>query len=205
MKNYLLGIFLLLCSSYLQAQDSIFSQKHIFSLGINEGVKTFVGDNFISKSYKASLFTGFDVRIRIYENIGVGGLYEYSKPSIKSFQYIGNSSKSKMKSWNWYLFYNISWNKKWLFVPKIGMGSYALINYLNANDFYQTYSYKTKGNTYFVAPELNYFIDKHFTINMNIQYGYIKLTNMNANESAIGTNYNHTNQWSTSIGVRFWL
>ncbi|PZP51933.1 MAG: hypothetical protein DI598_01985 [Pseudopedobacter saltans] len=198
-----IGIFLTLIQS--KAQDKTIFGDKLFSFGVNEGIKTFSGNNFISKSYKTSASTSFDIRFKVYENWGIGGGGEFSSPSIKTIQYVGNSTKAKMSSWFGYVFYKINVGEKWLFVPKIGIYSYSLTNTLESNDFYSTYDYRTKGNAYFVAPEINYFLTKHISANANIQYSYIKLHDMNANEEAIGISYQKSNQFLTSVGIRFWF
>ncbi len=205
MRKYFIVLYLLLSLSQLKAQDTTAFGDKTFSIGTNEGLKSFTGNNFISKTYKASASTTIDIRFRIYGNWGIGGGGEWSSPSLKSLQYVGNSTSATMTNWFGYLFYNVYLGKKWMFVPKIGTGSYRLTNTLEANDYYKTYTYSTHGYSYFAAPEINFFLTKHISANAVVQYTYINLRSMNANESVIGTNYHKTNQFLGSIGVRFWL
>jgi hypothetical protein len=189
--------------NYLHAQEKFIPGKHIFSMEVGSGINFFVGNNFIVKTYKSNMPFILDMRFRLYDNFGIGGGLEINSAHLKAIQYVGNSTGGVMINWFGYAFYNIPIGKsRWLFVPKAGISSYELTNTFTADDYYGSYPYHTYGTSYFLSPEIDYFITSRFAVFGNLQYGFIHLDSR-ANENATGTSYRHTNQIGINLGIRF--
>lgn len=187
-----------------QQEESKSESKKLFSFGISTGYKTFLGDNFLAETYKNELPLCIDARFNIYKNFGAGLYYSFNNASVETTKFVGNSNEGSFKEWGFYTAYFIPINSKFTFVPRIGIATFSMKNKLRDAYFNGSYDYYTEGTTYFIAPELHYFVTPAISLLLNVEYGYISLPNVSAS-SALNTNYSSASELFLGIGVNVWL
>jgi hypothetical protein len=186
------------------AQNKEINFDHLTSYGISSGNKIFIDNNFLAKSYTNNPPFCIDLRFYVHNNFGGGVYYRRNTAALKTKQYVGNSTHAVFKDWGFYACYFMQLEKKWLFIPKIGIATLNLKNQLH-NDFDDSkYDYSTNGTTYFIAPEIHYFFHNNISVFSSLEYGFIDLSDVKAS-SALDTSYKSSVQLIMEAGVRFWL
>ncbi len=201
MKKFIFFAAFFLCS-FVHAQNSGFNPKASF--GISTGSVSLIGNNFIAKTYDSKTPFKLDVNVNIVHNLGLGIDFGQWNGNIKTTDYVGNSTNGKFTNWGYYLHYYYQPSDKWIFVPKIGLGNFWVKNTLDnvENIDKSDHYYLSKGNSIFLAPEVNYLPIKNLAIFAHLQY---QSTKMKVNGAAqTGTNYNNSKLLSIDIGIRLW-
>jgi hypothetical protein len=173
-----------------------------FSIGISKGYNTFLGNNFLAKTYNSGSPIFLDLHFLVYKNLGIGCYYRHSKSSLKSTDYVGLSTAGNFGSTSLYMCYYLKLSNKIVLMPKIGIAAWGLQNELKG-DYGVSYDYTTNGSYYSASSDINYFIGKHFSVFANAEYDFLDLRNVNANTS-VGTSYNSSNQVNIQFGIRIW-
>lgn len=187
-----------------QKEEVTKESKKVFSFGLSTGYKTFLGNNFLAKTYTNNLPLCIDARFNIYKSFGLGVYYSFNSASLKTTEYVGNSVEANFKEWGFYVAYFMPITKKILFVPRIGIGTFSMKNKLNDETFNSGFDYYTTGTTYFIAPEIDYFLTPDISLLLNLEYGYIALPNVKASD-ALGTNYDSSSELFIGVGINFWF
>jgi hypothetical protein len=125
MKKSLVLSFLFL-SSFIHSQNTKTHFDKLVSFGFSIGFKTYMGNNFIAKTYNDSYSVATGSSVNIYKNFGAGFYFKKNSASLETTQYVGNSAKGTFLEWGFYACYYTQLNKKWLFVPKIGIATFNL-------------------------------------------------------------------------------
>ena len=198
-------IIILFVSHSVYAQKAINSYKESLSVGVSTGFSTFSGNNFIAKSYNSNIPLTFYLQFPVYSNIGVGFLYQDSRSSLKSTEYVGNSSAGYFNRMGTFGCYYGKLGKRFLVMPMMGVGflrlKNVLDNSLNLNN--GSYRYKTNGTYYSVSTDLHYFLNKHVSVFTNVEYSYLDFSGVNASTQN-GVSYNSANFYGVQLGVKVW-
>ena len=195
MRHILFVIIFFLSTNMFSQNDRTF-----LGGGLASGNKSFIGDNFLTKTYSNSLVVSINISGEIYAKFGAGVTFRNSNAKLKTNQYVGNSINGNIKEWSFYTTYNHQISKKWLFVPKLGIATFQLRNQFSKS---LSYSYYTNGTTYFVAPEIHYLIHENISLFSNVDYGFINLSRVHSSSSL--TNYKSSTQLNIEFGIKFWL
>ncbi|TAH03878.1 MAG: hypothetical protein EAZ15_01625 [Sphingobacteriales bacterium] len=190
-----------LCTTVCFAQNSKIANDEQSSFGIFTSYRTFVGDNFLAKSYNNYPTFGMQFSLNVYKKFNVGAFYRYNQAKIISTQYVGNTQNSSVSDFGVFLSYSKKLSNKWLFIPKIGIGGFNLKNQIIDNRSYERFRYYTFGSVFFIAPEINYFINKDLIAFTVVDYGFVDFTGITASKAA-GTNYNAANQLNFALGIK---
>jgi hypothetical protein len=197
-------IFIVLICSVSYSQNDTYNFNHHGSFAIATGYKTFFGNNFLARTYLNNPVIAFDFNCKIYKDYGAGLFFSKHSASIKTTQYIGNSVSGDFLNWGFYVCYYKQINQKWGVVPKVGIATFRLINKLYDGYSNYSYPYYTSGSSYFVAPEINYFVNKSISCFVKPEYDYIDLTDLRAS-SSLDTDYNTAHQFEVQVGIRLWF
>jgi hypothetical protein len=201
-KSLVLSFLFLSCFMYSQNTESHFDK--LVSFEFSMGFKSYLGNNFIAKTYNNSFPVATGSSVNIYRKLGVGFYFKKNSASLETTQYVGNSAKGTFIEWGFYACYYAQLNKKWLFIPKIGIATFNLKNELYPYLYSSKKTYYTTGTTYFIAPEINYFLHNNISLFSSIGYGIIDLSKVKAS-SSLDTNYTSSNQLDLEVGLRFWF
>ena len=198
-------IFVLITWNATYSQKPFNTYKGSFAIGMSTGFSSFQGNNFIAKSYNSNNPSTIDLQFQLYKNYGFGCQYQHSYSSLKSTEYVGNSSVGKFGRAGVYASYYSKLGNKLLIVPKLGIGYIRLRNFLDnsANVNNGTYDYKTWGDYYSVSTDLNYFVTKGLSLFTNLDYSYLNFDGVHAS-TANGISYNSCNNFGIQLGVKFW-
>lgn len=201
MKRYL-SILLLLITSPIFAQEISYGKKNVSSFGLVVGSKIFFGDNFLAKTYSNKVAFTYDFNKILYRNFGVGIFIKSMQAKPFTTEYVGNSTYAKVIESGLYINYMKKVSARWIFIPKFGIASFTLDNYIKSTIDKKGYNYFTHGTSYYFSPEINYYLNKNLRLCANAEYGFIDLSTVNANSAVIGTNYNSANQLNFGVGIR---
>ncbi|TAE35179.1 MAG: hypothetical protein EAY66_09595 [Sphingobacteriales bacterium] len=201
MKKYLL-MALLLNSPFAQAQKKAFDSDNLSCFSIGAGYKSFIGNNFLAKTYNNRVSFVYDFNFRLYKKWGAGTFYRTTQAKPFTNQYVGNSVYARITELGFYATYYQKINGRWLFSPKVGFSTFLLKNQIKSPYQMTYYNYFTRGTNFFIAPEINYFITKGLRVFANTEYGFINMPRVTANKAATGTSYNAANQVNFCFGFK---
>ena len=198
-------IIVLFISSSIYSQKPFNAYYGSLAVGLSSGFGFFGGNNFIAKSYNSNNPSTFDLQFHLYKNYGFGFQYQHGESSLKSTEYVGNSSVGKFGRAGVYGCYYGKLGNKFLIVPRLGTGFIRLRNILDnsANINNGSYDYKTWGNFYTVSTDVNYFVTKGLSLFTNLDYSYLDFKGVNAS-TANGVSYNSCNYFGVQLGVKLW-
>lgn len=198
-------IIILFISSSICSQKPFNTYKGSLAIGLSSGFGFYDGNNFIAKSYRSNNPVTFDLQFHLYKNYGFGCLYQHSESSLKSNEYVGNSSFGKFGRMGAYGCYYGKGGNKFLIVPKLGAGYLRLRNILDNSISLNngSYDYKTWGSYYSISSDVDYFVTKELSVFVNVEYSYLDFNGVHAS-TANGVSYNSSNFYGVQLGVKFW-
>lgn len=197
-----LMVALLLITNFTYGQKKDFDTRRLSSFAFGMGYKTFVGNNFLSKTYNNKISFVYDFNFRVFKKFGMGSFYRTTQAKPFTNQFVGNSNYARISELGGYITYYQKINGRWLFSPKVGASSFLLKNQIKSSSDRNYFNYFTSATTFFIAPEINYFLDKGFRLFANTEYGFINMPYVNGNSAETGTNYNAANQLNFALGIK---
>ncbi|MGK6352000.1 hypothetical protein [Parapedobacter sp. DT-150] len=186
-----------------QGQDTVAHANKFMYLGPTVGYPWFGGDNFLRHTYRHQPSIAFELGFNIYRRFGLGTYARYHRGTVQTTEYVGNSIGGDIKEAGILALYLVPINEKWLFIPKIGIGSFWLTNRLESSSS-EDYRYTSEGKLYSVRPTMNYFFNDRISIFSAVEYGYVDLSRIRVTREMRHV-YQGSHQFHLSAGVRLWI